>query len=61
MQSEAMDKLLRLAAEIPAGLDKLMSDAGVERKTQPGWQNISAVNLTTPMFKASLPRKLPPR
>lgn len=30
MQSESMDKLLRLAADVPVALDKLMIDAGVE-------------------------------
>lgn len=44
MQSAAMDKLLRLAAELPAGLYKLMADAGVEHKPQPNWQNVAVVN-----------------
>lgn len=33
MQSDAMDKLLRLANEVPAAFGKLMADAGVKRKT----------------------------
>lgn len=41
MQSEAMDKLLRLAAEVPAALDKLISNAGVERNIQANWQNVT--------------------
>lgn len=31
MQSDAMDKLLRLANDVPAALDKLMSNAGVDK------------------------------
>ncbi|MGP4932911.1 type II toxin-antitoxin system MqsA family antitoxin [Pseudoalteromonas nigrifaciens] len=43
-QSEAMDKLLRLAAEIPAASHKLMVDAGVERKAGATWRNVTVVN-----------------
>lgn len=32
MQSDAMDRLLRVANEVPAALDKLMLDAGVLRR-----------------------------
>ena len=31
MQSDAMDKLLRLASDVPAALDKLLADAKFER------------------------------
>ena len=52
MQSDAMDKLLRLAAEVPVALDKLMADAGIERKTQTSWQNVAVVNFSSPSRKA---------
>lgn len=42
IQSEAMDKLLRLAAAIPAVRPKLMVDAGVELPRQSCWENVSA-------------------
>lgn len=45
MQSEAMDKLLRLAAEVPAALHKLVADASVERKTQTSWKNVAVGNI----------------
>ena len=54
MQSDAMDKLLRLAAEVPAALDKLIADAGVERKTQTSWQNVAVVNFSSPSRKAKI-------
>jgi HTH-type transcriptional regulator/antitoxin MqsA len=47
MQSDAMDKLLRLAAEVPAALDKLMSDAGVERNIQTSWKNVAVVDFSS--------------
>lgn len=44
MQSDAMDKLLCLAAEVPVALDKLMANAVVERNTQTSWQNLEVVD-----------------
>ena len=41
MQSEAMDKLLRLASELPAALHQLMSNAGVEREEELHWKVIN--------------------
>lgn len=46
MQSDAMDRLLRLAAVLPAALDKLLADAGVERSAQTSWQNIAVVDFS---------------
>ena len=43
MQSDAMDKLLRLAAEVPAALDKLLADAKIERPNG-HWQNVTVAN-----------------
>lgn len=44
MQSEAMDKLLRLANDVPAALDKLMANAGVDKPvSQGGWTSTSVV------------------
>ena len=45
MQSDAMDKLLRLAAEVPAALDKLLADAKIERPNG-HWQNVAVVNFS---------------
>ena len=54
MQSDAMDKLLRLAAEVPAALDKLMTDAGVARKAETSWKNVELVNFRTPKRKTKV-------
>lgn len=40
-QSEAMDKLLRLAAELPEALDYLKRCAGVKSVSPPGWTSTS--------------------
>jgi len=56
-QSEAMDKLLRLAAALPAAFELLVRRAGVERAAGENWQ--AAVDWTTePIFesKAQRPR-----
>lgn len=54
MQSDAMDKLLRLAAEVPAALDKLMSDAGVERHIQTSWKNVAIVDFSSTARKTRI-------
>ncbi|ART78921.1 type II toxin-antitoxin system MqsA family antitoxin [Oceanisphaera avium] len=46
MQSDAMDKLLRLAAEMPAALDKLLAKVGVARKIEVNWENVAVVNFS---------------
>ena len=51
MQSDAMDKLLRLAAKVPAALDKLIADAGLDSKVQTSWQNVEVVNFRAPNRK----------
>ncbi|MGL5596814.1 MAG: type II toxin-antitoxin system MqsA family antitoxin [Aeromonas sp.] len=43
MQSDAMDKLLRLAADVPAALDKLLADAKILRQAE-HWENIVVVS-----------------
>lgn len=44
MQSEAMDKLLRLANDVPGALDKLMANAGVDKPvTKASWTSTSVV------------------
>ncbi|PBO13317.1 hypothetical protein CI710_00440 [Aeromonas salmonicida] len=43
MQSDAMDKLLRLASDVPAALDKLLADAKVLRQAEP-WENVVVVS-----------------
>lgn len=44
MQSDAMDKLLRLVNDIPAALDKLMADAGVEKRVpKANWKTVAGV------------------
>ncbi|MFH0223189.1 type II toxin-antitoxin system MqsA family antitoxin [Vibrio furnissii] len=54
MQSDAMDKLLRLAAEVPAALDKLMLDAGVERNIQTSWKNVAVVDFSSTARKTRI-------
>ncbi|MFT5758591.1 MAG: HTH-type transcriptional regulator/antitoxin MqsA [Alteromonadaceae bacterium] len=54
MQSEAMDKLLRLALDVPAALPKLMADAGVVIFKEPQWQTVSII-------KFPLPKRTPVR
>ncbi|HIF9272531.1 type II toxin-antitoxin system MqsA family antitoxin [Photobacterium damselae] len=44
MQSEAMDRLIRIARDVPASLDKLMADAGVKRKIDADWTTVAVVN-----------------
>lgn len=45
MQSDAMDKLLRLANDVPAALDKLMANAGVDKPvSQASWTRV--INLS---------------
>jgi len=44
MQSEAIDKLLRLANDVPASLDWLMLNAGVERKINSDWTTVAVAN-----------------
>ena len=44
MQSDAMDKLLRLANEVPAAFGKLMADAGVTCKVPENWTTVAVVN-----------------
>lgn len=44
MQSEAMDRLIRIARDVPASLDKLMADAGVKRKIDTDWTTVAVVN-----------------
>lgn len=45
MQSDAMDKLLRLAADIPAALNKLLSDAKVVRQNG-RWEDVAVIDFT---------------
>ena len=46
MQSDAMDKLLRLANDIPTVLDKLILNAGVENSIlQANWTDIAVINI----------------
>ncbi|ETI61862.1 type II toxin-antitoxin system MqsA family antitoxin [Marinomonas profundimaris] len=47
MQSDAMDKLLRMADELPTVLDKLMANSGVHSKRVVQWDNVTVVNLAT--------------
>tara|TARA_R110002033_G_scaffold147617_2_gene184827 strand:- start:2634 stop:3167 length:534 start_codon:yes stop_codon:yes gene_type:complete len=54
MQSDAMDKLLRLSADVPGALDKLMANAGVSRKTAAGWSNLTVVNFRAPSRKTKV-------
>ncbi|MEM5528245.1 type II toxin-antitoxin system MqsA family antitoxin [Gammaproteobacteria bacterium AS21] len=54
MQSDAMDKLLRLAADVPAALDKLMAGAGVEHNAQASWQKVAVVNFSSTARKARI-------
>ncbi|MFM2477127.1 type II toxin-antitoxin system MqsA family antitoxin [Celerinatantimonas sp. MCCC 1A17872] len=44
MQSEAMDRLLRLAKDVPSALDRLMLNAGIEHKVSLGWTTVDVVN-----------------
>ncbi|HHB1565009.1 TPA: type II toxin-antitoxin system MqsA family antitoxin [Vibrio metschnikovii] len=44
MQSEAMDRLIRIARDVPASLDKLIADAGVKRKIDAEWTTVAVVN-----------------
>lgn len=52
MQSDAMDKLLRVADQVPAALEKLKADAGVTNRETRLWKTTSIVGLR------SLPRKV---
>ncbi|CAK1760134.1 MULTISPECIES: type II toxin-antitoxin system MqsA family antitoxin [Vibrio] len=44
MQSEAMDRLIRVARDVPASLDKLMANAGVKRQIAADWTTVKVVN-----------------
>ena len=44
MQSEAMDRLIRVARDVPASLDKLMANAGVKRSIAADWTTVEVVN-----------------
>ncbi|WP_394181394.1 type II toxin-antitoxin system MqsA family antitoxin [Marinomonas posidonica] len=44
MQSDAMDKLLRVAGEVPVALDKLMANSGIRSKQTTQWDNVDVVN-----------------
>ncbi|WP_133012409.1 type II toxin-antitoxin system MqsA family antitoxin [Marinomonas flavescens] len=46
MQSDAMDKLLRMADEVPIALERLMAKAGVQPKHTIRWDNVAVVNFT---------------
>ncbi|WP_255312394.1 hypothetical protein [Vibrio vulnificus] len=39
-----MDRLIRIARDVPASLDKLMADAGVKRKIDADWTTVAVVN-----------------
>lgn len=52
MQSDAMDKLLRMADDIPVALSKLMANAGVQGKPAIQWDNVAVVNLAEYRNKA---------
>ncbi|WP_417437564.1 type II toxin-antitoxin system MqsA family antitoxin [Idiomarina abyssalis] len=45
MQSDAMDRLIRMADEVPTVLDKLMTNAGVHSKRDVLWNDVTVVNL----------------
>lgn len=47
MQSEAMDKLLRLARDIPQAAEKLMQDAGLNSATENQWHTDNAFIATS--------------
>lgn len=51
MQSDAMDRLLRVADQVPAALDKLMADAGLKRKQLSTWHNVAVVSFVTSIRK----------
>jgi len=40
MQSDSMDKLLRMAADVPGVLNKLAADAGVVLMAESSWENL---------------------
>jgi HTH-type transcriptional regulator/antitoxin MqsA len=44
MQSEAMDRLIRIARDVPASLDKLMANAGVKHQLSADWTTVEVVN-----------------
>tara|TARA_R110000850_G_scaffold162437_4_gene287320 strand:+ start:4500 stop:5033 length:534 start_codon:yes stop_codon:yes gene_type:complete len=46
MQSDAMDKLLRVADQVPAALEKLKADAGVKSREVSLWENIATINFS---------------
>lgn len=46
MQSDAMDKLLRVADQVPAALEKLKADAGVISKEARLWETIATINFS---------------
>ena len=44
MQSEAMDRLIKIARDVPSALDKLMANAGVKHKAKADWKTVAVVN-----------------
>ena len=44
MQSEAMDRLIKIARDVPSALDKLMANAGVKHKAKADWKTVTVVN-----------------
>lgn len=46
IQSESMDKLLRLVDKIPAARDELIDSVGITRTKDASWENVEVVNFT---------------
>lgn len=46
MQSDAMDKLLRMADEVPVALDRLLTKAGIQSKQAIHWDDVAVINLS---------------
>ena len=46
MQSDSMDKLLRMAEAFPMMLEKLMQDAGVTSNKEPVWETVQYVDFS---------------
>lgn len=46
MQSDAMDKLLRMADAVPVALDRLLENAGVQTKQAVHWDNVDVIHLS---------------
>ncbi len=45
IQSDAMDKLLRLADHVPAAFEKLIADSGIKRKEAANWENVAVLRI----------------